>query len=135
MTTINSDYLELIEQEIADCKDKTYYKTIPIKRYDYQMKLTLDLLVEKYGGFIYRYDDNVTLLINFSNIENKMVSLFNEQNQINESLKKRLEDLEEQLVTLLEERNKQYFTYLDYFKQPQSKETLKLLIDEIINNN
>lgn len=138
MSTINSNLLELIESELEVTDYSNYYKSISIDEYNLETKLALDYLVEKYGGYIYRYDNRVTLLINFSNFSPK------NQIKINKDLVIKVQKLEvevENLNTIIrsfnEDQKKNYFSYMHYFKQlgnnDSNRQYTHQLITEIIN--
>lgn len=136
---INKSLYQQIETEIAQNKKANYYKTIAIHSYDRTTKRTLDLLVEKYGGFIYRDDHQVTLLINFSNLAPK------HQTQINRKIFRKITELEQRLndvvrtiQELKEEKSTYYARYADYFPSIEDikhdSRKLQELIDEVIQN-
>lgn len=134
---INSVLVELIEAEIAQTTQNNYYKTISIDEYNLETKLTLDLLVEKYGGYIYRDDNQVTLLINFSNLAPK------NQTKVNRKLYQKLTELEQKIDTIdqtikefKDTQSKNYFSYMGYFNPVEDvkhdSRQLQQLIDEVL---
>lgn len=136
---INSKLLELIEAEISETTQRNYYKNISIQEYNLATKLTLDYLVEKYGGFIYRYDNRITLLINFSHLAPK------HQEKVNRKLYSKMTELEQkidqvyQLISQFNDKQQQnYFSYMNYFEQVEDikhdSKQLQQLIDEVIEH-
>lgn len=133
---INSKLYELIESEISQTKKNNYYKNISIHEYDLAMKNTLDLLVEKYGGSIYRDDHQVTLFINFSNLAPRNQARINRKvYQKLSSIEQRLNDVV-QMIQDFEKRNEYHSSYLNYFHPIEDikHDTRKLqqLIEEVI---
>lgn len=149
----NSALLQTIEQELFSNNQETFEKVIPIKNYSYDMKKTLDYLIEKYGGFINRYDDKVIIFINHSSNknqkstpkipqENRYTSLrFEKVNASINGINERLSLIEDKVSRLIEEHNKitlnqdkNLKSYLDYFETKEDKREVKRLVDEIINH-
>ena len=139
MKDLNSNLLELIETELRQSTQSNYYKNISINEYNLETKLTLDFLVEKYGGFIYRHDNRITLFINFSNFTPK------DQAKINRKLFSKVTELEYKLSQLSDfmekmslDKNKNFFSYMDYFKQvddiKHDTKNMKNLIDDVMKN-
>lgn len=137
--TINSTLYDLIENEISQTTKKNYYKNISIHEYDRATKRTLDLLVEKYGGFIYRDDHQVTLLINFSNLAPK------HQARINRNIYQKITSIEQRLNQVVQTiqdfqkgKEEYYHSYFNYFHPTEDikHDTRKLqeLIDEVISH-
>ncbi|MDF2699756.1 MAG: hypothetical protein K0Q49_1312 [Haloplasmataceae bacterium] len=147
MDPINSQILELIETEIQQCNQEEYHKVIPIEQYNFETKRALDKLVEKYGGLVKRYDDKVTLFIlvkNQKKVEKhtekssqEPLRNFDELNIVIDRLAKieiKINDLmETQNVTL--ETNKRFTSYMNYFKLSKEGQTLKTLVEEILNHH
>jgi hypothetical protein len=139
MKAINSQLLELIEAELANTTQSNYYKNISINEYTYETKLTLDLLVEKYGGFIYRDDNRITLLINFSNLAPK------NQAKINRDLYRKFTELEHKINHVHQlmndfnqDKKNNYFSYMDYFKEvddiKHDTQAMKDLINDVLEH-
>lgn len=140
MKTINVDLFNQIEMEISQTKHKNYYKYIPLTEYTLETKLTLDLLVEKYGGHIYRDDYRITLFINFSHQKsNNPTQLHINLLQKMKEIEGKIEQLREAIELANSEKNKNYFTYMDYFSSIQDihydSQKLKELVDEVIQHN
>lgn len=147
MITYNSKLMETIEEEILQSNKSNYQKVIPISDYNYETKTTLDILVEKYGGFVNRFEDKFILVINFSspkysnevkkqNDHNK-TDYFKNFNQVFD----RLSTLEEKVTEIINEQNtiqneakKNVSSYLNYFKPKKNKSDVFYLVDEIINH-
>jgi len=141
--------MELIEQEILTKNPSTYQKMIPISDYNYETKTTLDILVEKYGGYVNRYDDKIILYLNFSTSrfkENQMkIDDQKSKTEYFQTINKvvdRLTVLEQKVDKILEEQNnfvkdtnKSVFSYLNYFKQKENRSDIIYLADEIINHH
>ncbi|QVK17832.1 hypothetical protein KHQ81_13490 [Mycoplasmatota bacterium] len=150
---INSMLLDSIENELIQNQQTSYQKVIPIKNYSYETKITLDYLIDKYGGFINRYDDKIILYINNSlhknndtpkaNEENKYVSLrFERINTSINSFNDRLSIVEDKISRLITEQNKQLTfqnknlqSYLSYFKTNENKKEADRLLKEILNHH
>ncbi len=152
--SINSVLLESIENELIENQKPSYQKIIPIKNYSFETKKTLDYLVEKYGGFINRYDDKIIIFINYSTNKNQQSTppTFKEERyasikfeKVNSSinyLNERLESIEEKVSHIIDEQNKNKIyqnksleSYLQYFRSDVKKKEVKKLIDEIINHH
>lgn len=150
--TINSALLDSIENELIQNNQPSYQKVIPIKNYSYETKKTLDYLIDKYGGFINRYDDKVIIFINDSirknnelapksHEEKRYVSLrFEKINTSINDFDDRLSVIEEKVSRLVDEQNKQMTnknlqSYLSYFRTNESKKEAQRLIEEILNHH
>lgn len=131
---INRTLYQLIESEIAQTKNKNYYKNISIHEYDRETKRTLDLLVEKYGGFIYRDDHQVTLLINFSNLAPKHQARINRKvyQKITE-LEQRLNHVVETIKELKDDKSDYYASYIRYFPSTEDIKHDTKKLQELIN--
>ena len=140
MDTMGSSFLELIELEIEKCNSDEYQKVIPIEQYNFDTKRALDKLIEKYGGLVKRYEDKVTLFIKINlpkKTELEPIQNFEELNTVIDRLAKieiKINDLiETQNVTI--ETNKRFQSYMNYFKQSKEGQTLKTLVEEILNHH
>ncbi len=150
---INSELLDSIENELIQNNQPSYQKIIPIKNYSYETKRTLDLLVEKYGGYINRYDDKIIIFINANSNknqaqpiqqdDNKYASLkFEKVNASINNIDERLTMIEEKMERISEEQNKylknnnKYLaSYLNYFHGTEDKREIGRLAEEIINHH
>jgi len=136
---LNASLLARIETELKDTTQSNYYKNISIQEYNYKTKLTLDLLVEKYGGYIYREDNQITLFINFSNLAPRNQATINLDlyNKL-EMLKQQLDQIQESITEFKTNQSLNYFSYLDYFDEADSlinaESQLQSLINEIIEH-
>lgn len=149
----NSELLNSIENELIQNNEPTYQKVIPITHYTYDTKKTLDFLIEKYGGFVNRYEDKVIVYITDNSIvdipevprqpEERYASLkFERINSSINQLDERVSLLEEKVELILEEQNKQtkeknknIQSYMNYFKSNEDKRKVKSLVDEILNHH
>ena len=147
MIEINTPLLEQIESELLEHHDGFYQKIISISEYNIETKRTLDLLVEKYGGFVNRYQEKVVLIINYSSTkykasttlsknENK-TQVFEEINSILDRLttiEQKIDKIIEDQQRIMKDTNKSVFSYLNYFKSNEDKKNVHHLVDEIMNH-
>jgi len=151
---MNSALLDSIENELIQNTEPSYQKIIPIKNYSYETKKTLDFIVEKYGGFINRFDDKIIIFIHDYipttketilpiHDETRYSSLkFEKLNSSMNQLDERLALVEEKVGHYIEEQNKysrdknNYLqSYMSYFRTNESKKEAIRLIEEIINHH
>ncbi len=148
----NSELLDSIENELIQNNKTTYQKIIPIKDYTPESKRTLDILVEKYGGFVNRYDDKIIIFINSAKSDSKKNTSDNEEsylklkseriNTVINKLGDRLTVIESKLDKIMDEQNryvkdtnKSVFNYLNYFRPNENKNEIGRLVNEILNHH
>lgn len=148
----NSVLLDSIENELIQNNQATYQKIIPIKDYNPETKRTLDILVEKYGGYVNRYDDKIIIFINQVNLTSKKKATEDEEryiklksgkiNSVINKLDDRLTVIESKLDKIMDEQNryvkdtnKSVFNYLNYFRPNENKQEIGRLVNEILNHH
>lgn len=148
----NSVLLDSIENELIQNNQATYQKIIPIKDYNPETKRTLDILVEKYGGFVNRYDDKIIIFINQVNLTSKKKATEDDErymklksekiNSVINKLDDRLTVIESKLDKIMDEQNryvkdtnKSVFNYLNYFRPNENKQEIGRLVNEILNHH
>jgi hypothetical protein len=137
---LDTALLNSIESEIRENKVEIFEKTIPIDHYSFETKRTLDFIIEKYGGYIKRYNDKIIAFIKPTSTivpESNTLTFDSINNSLN-NLDKRLTTVENKLTAVFEKNNtnnKNLESYLQYFRSIEEKKEIHKLIAEILNHN